>query len=282
MPTHCFDRFRGTGLLGWVLVAELCVCCGGTTSRQPSGNPPVTSGGAGGTASSGVAGAAGAPYFSGCQPMDAKASGARCAGIAGYRWNGELCEGIACSCVGSDCHRVFATMEECDRAHDSCYTALGLLRHCAKHSDCSLVQRTCCPACGVPAADSYLALGRGARSPVEAMTCLGDRSAACVECESGTNASVYAACIDAQCSVVDVAEFASCLIDTDCRFVSKDCCDCGGDFSQWGLMSVNYSYVRPQRCDGVGCDDCVPNDPLDLYAVCLTDRNVCGMIAGLH
>jgi hypothetical protein len=214
--------------------------------------------------------------------MDAKASGARCAAIAGYRYNGELCEGIACSCVGSDCDRVFASMEECDRAHDGCYAARGLLRHCAQHSDCSLVPRTCCPGCGLPTADSYLALGRDALSPVEAMTCLGDRGASCPECESGVNPSAYAACIDAQCSVVDVTGFASCLINTDCRLVSKDCCDCGGDFSEWGVMSVNYSYARPPGCDGVGCGGCIPSNPANVYAVCLKDRNVCGLIAGTH
>ena len=282
MPSDGRSRFSGPGLLGWALVAQLSVSCGGTTSRQSSGNPPATSGGAAGAASSNVAGAAGAPYSMGCEPMDAKASGARCAGIAGHRWNGELCEGIACSCVGSDCGRVLDTMEDCDRAYTGCYAARGLLRKCAKHSDCSLVQRTCCPACAVPRADAYLALGRGGLSPVEAMTCLGDPSGDCLDCESGSNPSVYAACVDGQCSVVDVAEFGSCLIDTDCRLVSKDCCDCGGDFSEWGVMSVNYSYVRPQRCDGVGCDACIPRDPLNTFAMCLTDRSTCGLITGLH
>jgi hypothetical protein len=284
----------GAWLLALAVVAQLFVACGGTTSRQPRGNPPVTGGagaggappgnvaGAAGAASSNVAGTGGAPYSNGCQPMDAKASGARCATIAGYRWNGELCEGIACSCVGSDCGRVFASMAECDRAHDRCYAAQGLLRHCARHSDCSLLPRACCTGCGVPTADSYLALGRDALSPVQAMTCLGDPSADCLDCDSGTNPSLYAACIDAQCSVVDVSASASCLIDSDCRLVSKDCCDCGGDFSERGVMSVNYSYERPQRCDGVGCDGCIPNDPSNTFAVCLPDRGACGLITGLH
>ena len=275
----------GAWLLALAVVSQLLVACGGTTSRQPRGNPPVTGGGgAGGAASSNVAGAGagGAPYPTSCPPMDAKASGALCAGIAGYRWNGELCEGIPCSCVGSDCGRVFASMDECDRAHDSCYAAQGLLRQCAQHSDCSLRPRTCCPGCGVPTADSYLALGRDALSPVEAMTCLGDASAGCLECESGTNPTVYAACIDSQCSVVDVSASGSCLIDSDCRLVSKDCCDCGGDFSEWGVMSVNYSYDKPQRCEGVGCDGCVPNNPSNTYAMCLPDRGTCGLVTGLH
>jgi hypothetical protein len=276
------DRFLGKGLLGWTLLAQLLVSCGGTTTKQPSGDPPASSGGASGAAPSSAAGAAGAPSSSGCQPMDAKASGARCAGTVGYRYNGQLCEGIACSCVGSDCDRIFATMEECDRAHDGCYAAQGILRRCTRHSDCSLVQRTCCPPCGTPPADAYLALGYDALSPEAAMICLGDPGAACPECESGSNPSVYAACIDAQCSVVDVTEFASCLIDTDCRLVSKDCCDCGGDFRHSGVMAVNYSYKRPARCDGVGCDDCVPVGPSNTYAVCLTDRGICGVIAGTH
>jgi hypothetical protein len=264
-------RFSGTALLGSALVLQLFVSCGGSTTKQAGGDPPASS-----------AGASGAPEPGRCQAMDARASGAPCAGTAGYRWSGQLCEGIACSCVGSDCDRIFATMEECDRAHDPCYAAQGVLRHCIGHSDCSLVQRTCCPTCGSPPADAYMAVGREGLSPVEAMSCLGDSSAGCPECESGTNPSVYAACIDAQCSVVDVSEFGSCLIDTDCRLVSKDCCDCGGDFSDWGVMSVNYSYDRPERCNGVGCDGCVPDDPLNIYAVCKTEHGVCGLIAGTH
>lgn len=269
-------------LLGWVLAAQLFVSCGGATSKEPGGGPAASGGGASGASFGSEAGAAGATQLDGCAPMDAKASGARCAGIAGYRWNGQLCEGIACACVGSDCDRVFATMEECDRAHDGCYAAQGLLRRCTRHSDCSLLQRTCCATCGTPPADVYLALGRGAISPVEAQSCLGDASAGCPECEAGSNPSVYAACIDAQCSVIDVSEYASCLIDTDCRLVSKDCCDCGGDFSEWGIMSVNYSYVRPERCDGVGCDGCVPQDPSNIHARCDSERGVCGLIMGTH
>ena len=47
-------------------------------------------------------------------------------------------------------------------------------------------------------------------------------------------------------------------------------------------MSVNYAYVRPQRCDGVGCDGCIPRDPLNTFAICHADRNVCGLITGTH
>src|SRR5215216_2648771 len=94
-PTGRLDHFRGAGLVGWALVAQLLVSCGGATSRQTSGNPPVTSGGTAGAAPSSVAGAGGAAYPTGCEAMDAKASGARCASLAGYRWNGQLCEAIA-------------------------------------------------------------------------------------------------------------------------------------------------------------------------------------------
>jgi hypothetical protein len=222
-----------------------------------------------------MGGSPGEPVPSDCEAMDAKPSGSRCARIAGYRFNGQLCEGIACECVGRDCERTFATMEECDRAYDGCYADKGFPRYCSQHLDCALYQRTCCSSCGVPQADTFLALRLGALSPAQAMICLGQPGAGCPECESGSNPSVYAACIDGQCSVVDVTEYAACDGPSDCSIVTKDCCDCGGDFTPSGVMAVGPSFVRPERCDGVGCDGCIPPIPGNVAATCDANLGVC-------
>lgn len=55
-----------------------------------------------------------------CAPMDAQPNGP-CGVVLGVRWNGMACEGISgCSCVGSDCMRLYATAEECERAYAGC------------------------------------------------------------------------------------------------------------------------------------------------------------------
>jgi hypothetical protein len=173
-------------------------------------------------------------------------------------------------------------MEACDRAHQDCYVDDGLRRDCREHSDCVLVPRTCCTPCVPPSADAHLALRFDANSPQSLGLCLGDPEGDCPECEQGSNPAVYAACIDAQCSVVDVSASAACRFDEECRLVTKDCCDCGGDFSRWGVMSVNDSYVRPERCDGVGCDGCVPEPPNQFAPYCDSERGICSIITSLH
>lgn len=245
------------------------VACGGTT-RHGDGQGGQASGGSGPMPPAA------------CAAMAARSSGDDCAGIAGYRYNGQLCEAVVCSCVGSDCGRLFGTMEDCDRAHRDCYAEQGLTRACERHSHCALSPRTCCFPCGTPVADAYIALRFDATSPQSAGLCLGDPDAGCPECEQGKNPSVHAACIDGECSVVDVTASAACQMHEDCQLVTKDCCDCGGDFSQWGVMSVNDSYVRPERCDGVGCDGCVPEPPTEFGPRCDSERGVCSIIVSLH
>lgn len=261
--------------------------CGGTTRNGGAGE----SGRGAGSSSSGGATSQGASAGQGgstllpipetCWPMDARSDGTECGGVPGYTWLGKLCEPIVCGCTGADCDQLFESMEACDRAHDVCYDRAGITRTCNSHADCKLTPRDCCPGCGELRADRLLGMHVSSTTLGEAGLCR-DPSDVCVDCDFSLSPTHYPACIEGICSVVDVSEFGRCLIDTDCRLVSKDCCDCGGDFSEWGVMSVNYSYDRPERCDGVGCDGCVPDDPSNIYAMCETERGVCGLIAGTH
>jgi hypothetical protein len=273
-------------LVGGLLMSH-ALSCGGTTRSRGDGDAGsgASSSSPGGATSQGASAGQGGssllPIPEACLPMDAQSDGTECGWVPGYTWLGALCEPIICGCTGADCNQLFETMEACDRAHDICYERAGITRTCTSHAECRLTPRDCCPGCGELRADLLLGVRVDASTPREASLCR-DPSDICVDCDFSLSPTHYPACIDGICSVVDVSEFASCLIDTDCRLVSKDCCDCGGDFSQWGVMAVNYSYARPQRCDGVGCDDCAPDAPSNIYATCLTDRGVCGVLAGTH
>lgn len=59
-----------------------------------------------------------------CGPMDAKAVGDEqgdCRCFLGYGWDGEQCVALAnCACVGRDCDKLTATLEECETQHASC------------------------------------------------------------------------------------------------------------------------------------------------------------------
>jgi hypothetical protein len=205
-------------------------------------------------------------------PLDAQSDGTRCATIAGYTWRSELCEPVYCGCTGSDCGRLFATMTACDLAYQACYSSRGLQQSCYTHADCALVSRTCCPSCGQASADGELALNVDSKTPAEAGLCEPELS--CPDCASFPNPQLYAVCLDG-CRAVDVGEQAACESDVDCRLTSKDCCDCGGDFSPAGVMAVGRGYTKPEHCAGIGCDECVPSDPPGLRAVC--DAGACAV-----
>jgi hypothetical protein len=55
-----------------------------------------------------------------CAPMNAHSSGAFCAGVAGFTWNGTTCEPIECQCAGTDCDRSYPTAIECLTARAAC------------------------------------------------------------------------------------------------------------------------------------------------------------------
>jgi hypothetical protein len=206
--------------------------------------------------------------------MDARSDGTECGGVPGYTWLGKLCEPIVCGCTGADCDQLFETMEACDRAHEVCYEQAGITRACTRHADCVLAPRNCCPGCGELRADQLVGVHASSTSLSEAGLCR-DPSNICVDCDFSLSPTHYPACIEGICSVVDVTEQASCQPGTGCRLVSKDCCDCGGDFTRDGVMAVGPSFKKAARCDAVPCDDCVPSAPEGTLATCDRAHNAC-------
>lgn len=194
-----------------------------------------------------------------CRPFDAATGASNCGAVVGYTWNGQMCEAVYCSCQGSECDRLFESADACDRAHRDCYAESGVTRQCVTHADCALQFRTCCWPCGVPGNDSYIATRLDSPDLNDAGICLGTPNGGCPDCVSLQNPAIYPACIDGECSVLDLTEQAECASDQDCRVSTKDCCACGGDFSSSGAIAVNQSFTSPDYCDGPTCDPCVPS-----------------------
>ena len=195
--------------------------------------------------------------------MDAQSGLEECERIAGYAYNGSVCAPLHCTCRGSDCDRLYPSANECDAAFNECYERVGIRRSCTRHSDCQLQLRTCCGPC-VPPLGSAL-LGTRVTSPGLRETVCGD--VACDDCYTPPSTTAYAACIDGLCGVIDVTEQAACDTDADCRLVTKNCCECGGDFTFEGVMAVSSDPLRPE-CAGVGCDGCLPPRPEGIYGAC--------------
>lgn len=57
-----------------------------------------------------------------CTPQDAH-SGGRCAGEAGWAWDGTACRAIACRCEGTECDAAFPTEAECNAYFSACVPA---------------------------------------------------------------------------------------------------------------------------------------------------------------
>lgn len=208
--------------------------------------------------------------------MDAKSSGDECTAVTGYAYDGRICVPVVCGCVGADCQHLFPSIDECDLARTACYADAGVRRDCTKHADCELVSRRCCPPCGPPSHDDLLAVRKGLPSlPI----CRGEVGGACPACASGRNHSIYAACIEGTCQMLDVSAHASCTASADCRISTKDCCECGGDFGADGVIAVNASFRAPDYCPAdMGCPECgAPLDP-NVQALCDPDQGVCSYI----
>lgn len=55
-----------------------------------------------------------------CPAMDALSSADACWSYDGAAWNGSSCQVISCGCVGSDCDKLYETVEQCENARAAC------------------------------------------------------------------------------------------------------------------------------------------------------------------
>lgn len=217
-----------------------------------------------------------------CAAMDAQSSGDDCTSIDGYAYDGRICAPVVCGCLGADCEALFPSIEACDVAHAACYAAQGLSLECEQHADCSLMPRRCCASCEDPTHDELIAIRVGPATPRATGVCWGDADASCRMCQDFSVANVYAACVEGTCRLLDVSAHTSCTTSADCRISTKDCCECGGDFSADGMIVVNATFRAPDYCPAdMGCPECGAQIDPGVSARCFRrrDQDVCGYLS---
>ncbi|MBX3130611.1 MAG: hypothetical protein KF718_28085 [Polyangiaceae bacterium] len=122
-----------------------------------------------------------------CEGQNARAMG-QCDMMLGYRWTGETCEPLGgCSCAGSDCPSLFASLEDCQKAYAQCESAGEV---CGKNV-CTAGQECCNASCGIctepGGACIELACGDDERVPASG-ACVKNSNDACssdADCTSG-------------------------------------------------------------------------------------------------
>jgi hypothetical protein len=213
--------------------------------------------------------------------MDARSGPAECATNIGYAWDGAQCRPILCDCQGSDCAALFATADACDHAHRACYAEHGVSRACTTHADCVVQTRTCCASCspGSDPGSALMATSADAPALRDAGICAGDPQAGCDDCAPPELYSVYAACHEGECRLLDLTPHASCQSAANCRLVTKDCCDCGGDFTSPGLAAANSNFTRPDYCAAtLLCAECAGTLPDNARPLCRSGTCAVGLL----
>ncbi len=163
----------------------------GTAGSDASGG---SAGGTGG--SGGEAGATDPPVE--CAPMDARGENPPCMSTARFVFTGGVCMPFKCeSCVGDDCGSLYATSAECDKDHGACYAELGLSQACDDDTDCVLVRRGCCGACGINGEENLMGLSVNAESSYLEIC----SSIACAACSSADDPKAYTHCSQGFCAV---------------------------------------------------------------------------------
>jgi hypothetical protein len=144
--------------------------------------------------------------------------------------------------------------------------------NCQVSSDCTLIPTSCCGQCGAATRDDSIALPASEVSDYRIDNC--GPVVGCPACYQAQDPNLIAACVQNECRVVDVLELQlnACSTDADCRLRTHDCCECGGDQSIEGLISINASAegdLVDLVCDpNTACDECAPLPPLDATPIC--------------
>ncbi len=238
---------------------------------------------AGGSASGGSSSTAGSGGGSSldCAAMDARSNGDGCVRTVGYAWNGTNCQAIECGCTGADCEGIFLSADECDHEYRRCYESRKISRSCSTHGDCMLQSRMCCPPCVLTDAATFgdVLIATSASSPSlrDAGNCLGpEPQGGCGTCAPAEPFTAYAACIEGECRLLDTTEDAACSEPEDCYLRTRDCCECGGDFSETGLIAVSTFALHPYCQPAQGCPECAAGEPSDrAQATCDSERGLC-------
>jgi hypothetical protein len=249
--------------------------------QRPTMSMPAEDSGAAGAAGAVVPGAGGSgPRDSGpiaadepavCKRMDARSAGTLCGGIAGYAWDGLKCREILCTCTGSDCGEIYATVSDCESATRDCEH----LASCDDRSECVLESAECCQCSPVFDEDVH-AVSASHVATHTVRVCGGlDCEACAVDPLVNARKRFVPTCeLDTRregsvCAALDLSRM-SCTQESGCRVRVARCCECGPDPSVEDLFAapvggnVAELFCEPDH----GCCEAEPNYPENVTARC--------------
>jgi len=130
---------------------------------------------------------------------------------------------------------------------------------CENPEDCQLSVRTCCDSCGEESLEHSVAVRADAMTRWYEELC--DGVPACTPpCMVSRGSSVIAACVQGQCTAIDIAPFSRCDSNDDCVLRETSCCSTCGLVSASRIVGVSAegdASLHDALCGGdVACDDC--------------------------
>jgi hypothetical protein len=147
---------------------------------------------------------------------------------------------------------------------------------CSVPSDCGLAWSGCCHPCGLVELEHVDGVNGGALEVHFAEVCPEPPAEGCSRCATELNPWIFATCRAGYCLALDLREEAETQCagtgEDQCVVRARDCCECGADTSHSSLVALAASEMSAFLdivCDpGTGCDDCVPDYPTDVSAMC--------------
>ncbi len=143
---------------------------------------------------------------------------------------------------------------------------------CKANSECVVVAASCCGTCGAATRDDILAIRADDIASHSAKACAG--VAGCDDCYMVQDPNLVATCSGGACHVVDLLlkDETACTTDDECMLRTNDCCACGGDSTETGLVAVSGD-ITPFVCDpSQPCALCEPLPPENATAECSGGR----------
>ena len=145
---------------------------------------------------------------------------------------------------------------------------------CNVNSDCVIRSASCCGSCGAAVRCDIVAVNKDFNTQYSASICGDDTD--CASCYQPQDPTLVASCVKEHCVVIDLHEHpsAACSSTQDCRLRSHDCCNCGGNITEEGLIAI---AVDPDAeaafgklvCDPVvSCPECEPQYPAEATVSC--------------
>jgi hypothetical protein len=154
------------------------------------------------------------------------------------------------------------------------------LQACDVPPECVVVPESCCGSCGAATRDDAISVNRDFAGVYRTVVCEGEPG--CPPCYDDPDPTLVATCLAGRCGVVDLQDhpLTECTDSEDCRLRTRDCCECGGDMTEAGLIAIRAGAAEEAEYVGLVCEpeatcpECEPIYPDEATAICSAGRCV--------